>query len=517
MEGVFHVKQSGVLLGVDVGTSGLKALLLAPNGRLLGSATVPYPLEVPRPGWAQQDPEMWWKGCVRAIRQLLAKTRLSPARIAGVGLTGQMHGSVFLGRHGEVLTPALLWCDQRTGAECTAITRLVGGEAALLRHTCNKALTGFTAPKVLWVRRHMPQVDRRTHKLLLPKDFVRFRLTGGFATDVADASGTLLFDVRRRRWSAAVLKALKIPAGWMPDALEGSEITGRVSAAGARATGLLEGTPVVAGGGDQAAGAIGCGVISPGVVSASLGTSGVVFAACPLPRHTPDGRLHVFCSSVTGGWHVMGVMLSAAGSLNWFRHSLGGALLPHPLPRGANAYDLICRAADRIPPGAEGLTFLPYLTGERTPYADPHARGVFFGLSLRHTAAHMARAVLEGVAFGMRDSVELVRGMGVRVAEIRLSGGGARNPIWCRIQAAAYGATGVRLTREEGPALGAAMLAGIGTKVFPGYPQAVRICVHERDRFVPAKALMRDYESGHAAYRGLYPTLKKEFEKRRTL
>ena len=506
------MKQSGVLLGVDVGTSGLKALLLAPDGRLLGSATVPYPMAVPRPGWAQQDPALWWDGCVTAIRRLLKESRLPPSRLAGVGLTGQMHGSVFLGAQGEVLTPALLWCDQRTAAECGEITRRVGGEASLLRLTFNKALTGFTAPKVLWVRRHLPQVDRKTAKLLLPKDYVRYKLTGGFATDVADASGTLLFDVRRRGWSDPMLKALGIPRAWMPDAYEGSAVTGRISAEAARITGLPAGLPVIAGGGDQAAGAIGCGVIAPGVVSASLGTSGVVFAAAPLPRSTPDGRLHVFCSSVTGGWHVMGVMLSAAGSLNWFRHTLGGALLPHPLPRGANAYDLICKAAAKVPAGAEGLTFLPYLTGERTPYADPDARGVFFGLSLKHTAAHMARAVLEGVAFGMRDSVELVRGMGVRVAEIRLSGGGARNPLWCRIQAAAYGATGVRLTREEGPALGAAMLAGIGTGVFRDYPHAVKSCVQERDRFPAAAGLKATYASSYRTYRALYPALAPQFK-----
>ncbi len=506
----FHVAHKGLLLGADVGTSGLKALLLTPGGRLVASVTESYPLSIPRPGWAEQDPARWWAAFGRATRRLLAASRTPASAIAGVGLTGQMHGSVFLDAAGRVLSPALLWCDQRTSAECAEITRRVGGPAALLRYTMNPALTGFTAPKILWIRRHLPHVYRKIAKVLLPKDFVRFRLTGGFATDVSDASGTLLLDVRGRRWSQPVLKALAIPAAWMPPVFEGCEITGRVSADGARATGLLAGTPVVAGGGDQAAGAIGCGVIGPGVVSASLGTSGVVFAACDLPRRLPDGRLHLFCSAVKGGWHLMGVMLSAGGALRWFRDAFGAAAL---VPRGwkGDPYDAIHRAASRITPGAEGLTFLPYLTGERTPHADPHARGVFFGLSLRHGAAEMARAVLEGVTFGMRDSVELIRGMGVRVEQIRLSGGGAKNPHWCRLQATIYGATGVRLTREEGPALGAAMLAGIGTGVYADYPAATRACIAIRDRFTPVVRDRAELERAYRRYRDLYPAVRAQF------
>lgn len=505
----FHVAQHRLLLGADIGTSGLKALLVTPSGRLVASATESYPLAIPRPGWAEQAPEHWWAAFGRATRRVLVKAKVAPGAIAGVGLTGQMHGSVFLDRAGKVLTPALLWCDQRTAAECTEITRRVGGPGALLGYTMNPALTGFTAPKILWVRRHLPEVYRRTAKVLLPKDFVRLRLTGEYASDVSDASGTLLLDVRARRWSQPVLKALAIPPTWMPPVFEGCEVTGRVSSVAARLTGLLAGTPVVAGGGDQAAGAIGCGVIGPGVVSASVGTSGVVFAACGLPRRIPDGRLHLFCSAVKGGWHLMGVMLAAGGALRWFRDSLGRAVVP-PGWRG-DPYDAIHLAASRIPPGAEGLTFLPYLTGERTPHADPHARGVFFGLSLRHTAAHLARAVLEGVTYGMRDSVELVRGMGVRVEEIRLSGGGAKNRRWAQLQSTIYGAAGVRLTREEGPALGAAMLAGIGTGVYRDYPAAVRACVAVRDRFVPSRKERQIYDRGYCTYRSLYPALKSRF------
>ncbi len=505
--GVFHVKRAvGVLLGVDVGTSGLKALLLAPDGRVVASVTEPYPLDIPRPGWAQQDPELWWKACVSAIRTLVAK---SPAKVVGLGLTGQMHGSVFLDRSDRVLTPALLWCDQRTSAECDEITERVGGPKALLALTFNPALTGFTAPKILWVRRHLPEVFRKTERVLLPKDFVRLRLTGRHATDVADASGTLLFDVRRRTWSEPMLKALGLPRRWFPDAFEGCEVTGAVTAAVARLTGLPEGTPVVAGGGDQAAGAIGCGVIEPGVVSASLGTSGVVFAACECPKQVPDGRLHLFCSSVKGGWHCMGVMLAAGGALRWYRDTLGVSVIP--AGSRADPYDIICREASKVPAGSDGVVFLPYLTGERTPHADPWARGVLYGLSLKAGPAHLARAVLEGVAYGMRDSVELVRGLGVHVARIRLSGGGARNPFWCRMQAAVYGATTVRLVREEGPAMGAAMLAGIGTSVFRSYRDAVRTCVSERDRFASDPALRRTYDAGYRVFRDLYPALRPIF------
>ncbi len=511
---VFHVKHAvrGCLLGIDVGTSGLKALLLSPAGRLLGSVMEAYPLEVPRPGWAQQQPSLWWAACRRAVRRLLGSGSRAPREIVGIGLTGQMHGSVFLDAKGKVLAPALLWCDQRTAPECDEITRRVGGRRALLRYTFNPALTGFTAPKILWVRRHLPQVFRATAKVLLPKDYVRFCLTGALASDVSDASGTLLFDVRRRRWSLPVLKALGLPRQLLPDTLESAEISGRISRAAAAATGLLEGTPVVAGGGDQAAGAIGCGVVAPGVVSATLGTSGVVFAACNLPKTVPDGRLHVFCSAVTGGWHLMGVMLSAGGALHWLRDELGGAVLP-PRRGGAaiDPYDYMCQAAGRTPPGADGLIFLPYMTGERTPHADPFARGVFFGLSLKHTAAHMTRAVLEGVAYGMRDSLELMRGMGVRVSRMRFSGGGARNPLWCRIQSAVYGEVGARLAREEGPAMGAAMLAGLGVGVFDSYAAALRVCVSEKDSFRPEAKLKRTYAHGYRVYRQLYPALKPIF------
>jgi len=505
------VKQPGTLLGIDVGTSGLKALLLSPTGDLLGSVLETYPLKVPRPGWAEQDPLLWWGACAGAVRKLLRKAGVKPSRIAGVGLTGQMHGSVFLGVGGEVLMPALLWCDQRTAVECDEITRRVGGRASLLRLTCNPALTGFTAPKILWVRRHLPHVFTATRKLLLPKDYVRFRLTGTYASEVSDASGTLLLDVRRRRWSLPVLKALGIPESWLPDVYESPEISAKVSRDGAAATGLIEGTPVAGGGGDQAAGAIGCGIVEKGLVSCTLGTSGVVFAACALPHRVPDGSLHLFCSAVKGGWHMMGVMLAAGGSLRWLRDELGDSVMGGRKPGKREPYELMCARAAKVPAGAEGLVFLPYLTGERTPHADPHARGVFFGLSLKHTAAHLTRAVLEGVAFGMRDSLELMRGLGMKPTRVRLSGGGARSPLWCRIQASVYGVPGATLTREEGPAMGAAMLAGLGTGVFRDYAHAVRACVAERDSYRPEKSWQAPLNHGYSIYRELYPALKVPF------
>ena len=496
------------MLGIDVGTSGLKALLLASSGDLLGTCMEFYPLCVPRPGWAEQDPNMWWSACVKAVKRLLAVSGIKPKAIAGVGLTGQMHGSVFLGAKGQVLSPALLWCDQRTVREAAEITRAAGGEKSLLEHTCNLAQTGFTAPKVLWVRRHLPQVFRATRKVLMPKDYVRYALTASLAADVSDASGTLLFDVHRRRWSAHMLKALKLDAELFPDALESCEVAGKISRAASRATGLLEGTPVVAGAGDQAAGAIGCGVIAPGVVSCTLGTSGVVFAACGRPKATPDGKLHLFCSAVKGGWHLMGVMLSAGGALRWLRDEVVGKSLVAGAMKGTDPYDLIVKAAEKVPAGSEGLIFLPYLTGERTPHADPFARGVFFGLSLKHSSAHLARCVMEGVAYGMKDSMELVKGMGVGIKGVRFSGGGARSPLWCRIQAAVYGAAGRRLKREEGPAMGAAILAGLGARVFSSLPGAVRTCVAERDEFRPCPRMKNVYRDGYRVYRRLYPALR---------
>ncbi len=402
------------LLGIDVGTTGGKALLVGVDGTVRASSTTEYPMSTPQPLWAEQNPADWWAATVTSIQRVLGESGVKPSQVAGVGLTGQMHGLVLLDVHGEVLRPCIMWNDQRTAAQCAAITQEVGAEN-VIRLTGNPVLPGFTAPKIAWVREHEPEVYERTAKVLLPKDYVRYRLTGGFFSEVSDASGTSLFDVGQRCWSEEMLEALDVPRRWLPEVTESPVASAHVSARAAGETGLLEGTPVVGGGGDQAAQAVGTGIIAEGVVSATLGTSGVVFAASETYRLEPEGKLHAFCHAVPGMWHLMGVMLSAAGSLRWYRDALGDWERAQASASGRDAYDLLTEAAAEVPPGCEGLLFLPYLSGERTPYSDPDARGVFFGLTLRHRKAHLTRAVLEGVTYGLRDSLELMRVLGLSI------------------------------------------------------------------------------------------------------
>ena len=449
------------MLGIDIGTTGAKGVALSADGRVLASATDSYPLSTPQPGWSEQDPELWWT----AAQRLLDVLPDGP-----VGLSGQMHGLVVLDEHGEVLRPAILWNDQRTAAECLEIERRVGLEH-LIELTGNRALTGFTAPKLLWLRTHEPETYERIRHILLPKDYVRYRLTGELTIDAADASGTLLFDVARRRWSDEVCDALEIPLEWLPTAHESTE---------------------VATAGDQAAAALGVGIVEPGRISVVLGTSGVVFAV--LPEYAPDAeaRVHVFCHAVPATWHAMGVMLSAAGSLAWFRDVVDAE------------YGALDEEASRWPPGVEGLLFAPYLAGERTPHADPLARGAFTGLSVRHDRGALARAVLEGVAFGLRDSLELLRALGVRADVARVSGGGARSELWLKIVASVLQLPLERTESEEGSAYGAALLAGVRAGVFADAADAVDRCVRVRDRIDPEW----DYEDAYARFRHLYPTLK---------
>ena len=450
------------MIGVDIGTTGAKAVALDAAGHVVATATDEYPLSTPRPGWAEQDPGLWWQ----AAQRCLARLPEGP-----LGLSGQMHGLVVLDRHGEVLRPAILWNDQRTAAECAEIERRVGLER-LIELTGNRALTGFTAPKLLWLRTHEPETFARIRHVLLPKDYVRFRLTGERLIDAADASGTLLFDVANRRWSEEVCDALEIPLEWLPEARES---TGAAAA------------------GDQAAAALGVGVVEPGgPLSVVLGTSGVVFATLPGYRPDPAARVHVFCHAVPGTWHAMGVMLSAAGSFAWLRHLL------------AVDYGALDEDAARWEPGAEGLLFAPYLAGERTPHADPDARGAFTGLSLRHDRGALARAVLEGVAFGLRDSLELLRGLGVDASVGRVSGGGARSELWLRIVASVLQLPLERTMVEEGSAYGAALLGGVRAGVFADAADAVSRCVRVRDRVEPEW----DYEDAYRRFRALYPTLK---------
>jgi len=418
-----------LFLGIDVSTTGAKALLIDEKGAVVATVTTPLTLQTPKPLWSEQDPGEWWAGTVTSTRRALAEAGAKADEVAAVGLTGQMHGLVLLDADRKVLRPAILWNDQRTGPECEEIHRRVG-TAELIREVGNIALTGFTAPKILWVRKHEPEVYRRARLVLLPKDYVRLRLTGEAAMDKADGSGTILFDLKKRTWSRRVLEKLEIPAEWMPPTFEGPEATGRVTAAAAAETGLKEGTPVMAGGGDQSAGAVGAGAVRPGVVSLTLGTSGVVFATTDAPLVEPEGRLHAFCHAVPGKWHFMGVTLAAAGSLQWYRDTLAPS----------EGFDAIVAEAERAPAGSEGLLFLPYLSGERTPYPDPLARGSFVGLTLRHRRAHMTRAVLEGVAFSMKDCFGLLQGAGLgAVREVRIAGGGAKGPLWRRIVASVLG------------------------------------------------------------------------------
>ena len=494
------------LLGIDIGTTGAKVLLVSPDGGIVARSSHEYPLHTPRPGWAEQDPADWWAATVAGIRDILSTGGIAREEIVGIGLSGQMHGSVFLDERGEVLRPAILWCDQRTAEQCQWIT-CQAGERTVIEETLNPVLTGFTAPKIVWLRQNEPATYARVRKILLPKDYIRFRLTGEFATEVSDASGTSLLNIPERRWSRRMLAALDLSEDMLPRVYESPEVSGRISAQAAEITGLAEGTPVVGGGGDQAAGAVGNGVVRPGIVSVTTGTSGVVFAHMDEPRADPQLRTHTFCHAVPGKWHVMGVMLSAGGSLRWYRDALGVAAAAGS---GADPYDLLTTEAAEAPPGCEGLIFLPYLSGERTPYADPWARGVYFGLSLRHRRAHLIRAILEGVSYGLRDSLEILRTMGLEISQVRASGGGARSKLWRQIQADVFDADLVTMNVDEGPAFGAALLAGVGAEVFAGVEEACDRTISISDHTVPDSDAAF-YDTFYPIYQALYASLKDHF------
>lgn len=489
-----------LLLGLDVSTTGVKALLVDERGRVVASATVPHASSSPQPLWSEQRPEDWWDGAVAAIRAALAEAGAAHGEVQAVGLTGQMHGMVALDEAGAVLRPAILWNDQRTAAECDEIRERVGRER-LIAMTGNDALTGFTAPKILWTRRHEPEVYARIRHILLPKDYLRLRLTGEYAMDKADGSGTLLFDLARRDWSHEVIDALAFSRHWFPPTFEGSETTGAVTAEAAALTGLPAGIPVVAGGGDQAAQAVGVGAVKPGVLALTLGTSGVIFATTDSPVIEPEGRLHAFCHAVPDRWHLMGVMLSAAGSLQWLRDTLAP---------GVPFDDLVSEAAT-APVGSDGLLFLPYLTGERTPYPDPLARGAWIGLTARHTRAHLTRATLEGVAFGLRDMLGLMREAGLPVPDrARVSGGGARGPLWRSIIASALNITLDLPTSTEGAAYGAALLAGVGAGVWPDV-DAAAATIGVTPGAEPVASDTARYDALYERYHSLYGTLAPTF------
>ena len=489
------------LLGIDVGTGGTRALILDEKGRVISSATEDHrPFVSPQIGWAEQDPCDWWRACGVAVRHALAQANLRSDQISCVGLSGQMHGAVLLDEQEHVVRPALIWCDVRTEKQCRGLTAQIGAEN-LIQLTCNPALTNFTLTKCLWVRENEPENWRRVRSLMLPKDYVRFQLTGERATDVADASGTLLLDVAHRRWSKEMLNLVQMDESFLPGLYESPEICGRISDAGAAATDLQKGTPVVAGAGDQAAGAIGMGVVSPGTVSATIGTSGVVLAATDRPALDSRGRVHTFCHAVPGRWIAMGVTQAAGLSLRWFRDQFGSGE-----PR--QSYESLTEEAASAPPGCDGLLWAPYLMGERTPYLDPAARGMLVGLTASHTRAHVIRAILEGVAFSLRDTFTIFQEMEVPVTTVRLGGGGARSALWRQIQADIYGQPVETVEAEEGAAYGAAILAGVGVKMWSSVDEACESVVRVSENVTPDSEHCLVLERAYAMYRRMYPAMK---------
>ncbi len=487
-------------IGIDSSTTATKALLMDAAGHVVSVATSEYGFETPFPLWSEQNPDLWWVATVESIRKVLADSGVKGDQVKGIGLTGQMHGLVTLDENGEILRPSILWNDQRTAAQCDEIRSRLGKEK-LIQITGNDALTGFTAPKILWVHDEEPEIYEKIAHILLPKDCVRFKLTGEYAMDRAGGAGTMLFDLRERTWSPEVLEALEINPEWLPPTFEGTEVTGVVSKNAAEATGLVPGIPVMGGGGDQAAAAVGTGAVEEGTVSLSLGTSGVVFATMDTPAIEPQGRLHAFCHSVPGKWHLMGVMLSAAGSLRWHRDTFAP---------GVDFGKFVSVAGD-IPAGSDGLFFLPYLTGERTPHPDPYARGGFIGLTVRHTLPHLTRSVLEGVSFGLRDGFELMITAGLSdVSQVRVTGGGAKSPLWLQILADILNVELVTVSAEEGAAYGAALLAATGAGIFESVQSACKQVIQVTGRTSPGTDV-QIYENMYALYRDLYPALSPTF------
>ena len=492
-----------VCIGIDIGTSGTKALAINPKGKILAEASAGYPCHRPKPLWSEQDPEDWWKATIKVVRAVVKKAKLKGADVAAIGLSGQMHGSVFLDKQNKVIRPALLWNDQRTAAECEEIESRAGGRKQLIKMVANPALTGFTAPKILWLRNHEKRNFDRTVKILLPKDEVRRRLTGEFATEVSDASGMLLLDVVKRTWSKKLLGKLELDADLFAKCYESEEVTGQLTKETAKLLGLTTDCVVVGGAGDCAAGAVGNGIVKKGLLATSIGTSGVVFAHSDEPQFDPQGRLHTFCHAVRGKWHMMGVTLNAGGSLGWFRDALCPGV----------KFEELTREADGTPAGAEGLQFLPYLSGERTPHLDPQARGALVGLTLKHNRGHIARAVLEGVTFSLRDSLAIMQELGVPVRHIRASGGGSKSPFWRQMQADVFGKPVTAMVADEGPAYGVALLAAVGAGHYKNITEACQATVKPAAETKPIAKNRKVYDRMFPVFQGLYSALKDEFPK----
>jgi xylulokinase len=489
-------------LGIDVGTGGTRAVVLDEAGRILASETEEHAAFVsPRPGWAEQDPRDWWRAAALSIRKALNAGGISGDAISCIGFSGQMHGAVLLDEADEIIRPALIWCDQRTEAQAVELLRTFGIER-LIQLTCNPPLTNFTLNKLMWVRENEPQNWKRVRKIMLPKDYVRLRLAGESATDVADASGTLMLNVAKRVWSNEVLNTMGIDPRLLPELFESQEICGKISQQGAHQTGLKEGTPVVAGAGDQAAGAVGLGITQPGTVSATIGTSGVVFAATDRPSLDPGGRLHTFCHAIPNRWHVMGVTQAAGLSLRWFRDQFGSGPTD-----GRDSYDRLCDEAASAPAGAAGVFWAPYLMGERTPHLDPNIRAAFVGLSASSSRAHLIRAILEGVAYSLKDTFTIFKEIGVPVTRIRLGGGGARSPLWRQIQADIYAHDVEVVAVEEGAAYGAAILAGVGAGCWSSVDQASEAVVLVASRVRPNSENSSLLQQRYQTYQRIYPAL----------
>ncbi len=490
-----------LFLGIDVGTGGTRAVLVNSSGRVVAShATEHVPFVSRFSGWAEQEPEDWWRASQQSIHAVLIASGCVASNITAIGLTGQMHGAVLLDKDGQVLRPSLIWCDTRSAPQCEWLHNTLGRER-VIELTCNTALPNFTLTKLLWVREHEPQIFSRIAHILCPKDYVRFRLSGTYAMDVQEASGTLLLDVANRRWSKEMAQASGIPLEWLPNLFESSDICATISDQATAATGLLAGTPIVAGAGDQGAGAVGMGILKPGSVSATIGTSGVVFAATDQPVRDPQGRLHTFCHAVAGRWHVMGVTQAAGLSLRWLRDVLTGS------GRAPLTYEMLIAFATQVPAGSDDVLWAPYLFGERTPYLDPEVRGAFLGLGATHREPHLIRAVLEGVAYSLRDTFTLFADLDIPVHRVRLGGGGARSALWRQIQADVYGRSVEFLVAEEGAAYGAALLAGVGAGAWPDIDAACEYSIQVAGQLDPEPAARDAYERGYKTYRRIYPAL----------
>lgn len=498
------------LLGIDIGTSGTKTVLFDVEGNTIASATEEYPMDQPHAGWAEQEPEDWWKATFLSIQKVFQISGVKKEDIKGIGLSGQMHGLVMLDKNNKVLRPSIIWCDQRTSKECDQITQAIGRKR-LIEVTANPALTGFTASKILWVKNNEPSIYEQAAHILLPKDYIRFMLTGQYATEVSDASGMQLLDVPKRQWSDEVLRKLEIDKDLLGKVYESAEVTGTVTKQVAELTGLAEGTPVVGGAGDQAAGAVGNGIVEPGIVSSTIGTSGVVFAYTDKVTIDPKGRVHTFCHAVPGTWHVMGVTQGAGLSLKWFRDNFCSSEKETAELMGIDPYILMGNEAEQVPAGCEGLIYLPYLMGERTPHLDPYARGVFFGISAKHTKRDMLRAVMEGVGYSLKDCMSIIEEMGIPVTEVRASGGGGKSPLWRQIQADLFRSDVVTINSSEGGCLGVALLAGVGAGIYSSVPEACKATIQRVNAQEPIEKNSKIYHKYYPMYQKIYADLKESF------